>query len=199
MLRHLPVACFLLLPATAFAEPIAERGYTAGCGEEGCFLEAAGFSFFVAGDGTAPDLLAELAGLPLVSAVAFEGVMSNMGDSSADLALTSVLRVEDDLYEGNLQAMQGDWYPTGADTPFFVRIIGLTWQEVVQDEPGDTFALSPGEACADGVVPGGMAINLYRLGDDPAADACWQLEGIAGNEMLLRDFMGDQGQVEFTK
>mgnify|MGYP000370206957 CR=1 FL=1 len=35
--------------------------------------------------------------------------------------------------------------------------------------------------------------------DDPAADACWQLEYIDDGSMTLRDVMGDQGQVEFTR
>jgi len=197
--RSSALTALLLIAGPGFADPIEDTGYTAGCGEEGCFVESRGFTFFIPNAGSPPDLLAQLAALPPVSAVAFAGEMSNMGDSSADLALTRVTRLDDDLYEGNLQAMQGDWSPVGEETPFYISIIGLTWQEVVQDEPGDGFALAPGEACADGVVPGGMAINLYRFGDDPDADAGWQLEYIDGPTMVLRDFMGDQGQVEFAR
>ncbi len=199
MLRRAALPLALGLAAPVLAEPISDRGYTVGCSDDGCVIQASGFSFFVAYGGGSDEIKDMLVALPPVSAVAFEGEMSNMGDSSADLILSALTPVPDDLYEGNLQAMQGDWTPMGEETPFVVRIAGLDWEEQVNGEFADAFAMSVGEACADGVVPGGMAINLYRYGDDPAADACWQLEYIEGDTMVLRDFKGDQGQVEFSR
>ena len=186
-------------PLGSNAEPLSDSGYVTGCTDAGCFIESRGFSLSVTDATTPSDLMTLLRSLPNVSAIAFDGEMTNMGDSSADLALTKVTKVADDLNEGNLQYMQGDWAPVGEETPFVIRISGLTWQEVVQDEPGDSFAIVASDACADGVVPGGMAINLYRLGDDPAADGCWQLEGITDTSMFLRDFQGDWGQIEYTR
>ncbi len=78
-------------------------------------------------------------------------------------------------------------------------ITGTDWLEMMNGDLDSALMLSVGTACADGVEPGGMAINLYRYGDDPAADACWQLEFIDDKTMILRDFMGEQGQVEFTR
>lgn len=197
--RQLSLLVLAAAPGLALAEPISAKGYTAGCGEEGCFIASGGYLLFASSAVSDPDLLAGLAELPLISAVAFDGDMTNVGDSTADLALTAVSRIEDDLYEGNLQAMQGEWTVPGAGTPFIVNVSGMVWQEIVQDEVVATFALSVGEECANGVVPGGMAIVLYKLGDDPDADACWQVEYVDEATMVLRDFFGDLGQIEWVR
>lgn len=190
------LSLFCLFPLSAPAQEAFEgRGYLITCGDEGCFLNASGFDLFVAQDQGA----ALLADLPIMTAVEVKGTLSEMGDSSAVLALTSVTRVADDLYEGNLQAMQGDWRPVGEENPFVIGIYGMEWNEVLMDEVQDRFMIVVGEACADGVVHQGMVISLYRYGDDPGADACWGLDYIDDARMTLRDLQGDFGAVDFER
>ena len=186
----------LVAPVCALAqEPFEGSGYFITCGEEGCFLNVAGFDLFVAPDQGA----ALLADLPMLAAVDVTGTLSEMGDSSAALALTSVERVADDLYEGNLLAMQGDWRPVGEENPFTIGIYGMEWNEIILDEVQDRFMMSVGDACADGTVQAGMVVNLYRYGDDPGADACWLVEYIDDGRMTLRNVGGDGGAVDFTR
>lgn len=183
-------------PLSALAqEPFEGRGYFVACGEEGCFLNVAGFDLFVAADQGA-EMLADL---PMLAAVEVWGSLSEIGDSSAALRLEAVERVADDLYEGNLQAMQGDWRPVGEANPFVIGIYGMDWTEILMEEEQDRFMMSVGEACADGVTYAGMAISLYRYGDDPGADACWGMEFIDDARMSLRDLSGDFGVVDFER
>lgn len=185
-----------LFPLWAFGQETFEgRGYVIACGDEGCFLNASGFDLFVAMDQGA----GMLTDLPMLAAVDVQGTLSDIGDSSAALSLTSVTRVTDDLYEGNLQFMQGDWRPVGEENPFTIGIYGMDWTEFLMDEEQDRFMMSVGDACADGTVHQGMVINLYRYGDDPAADACWMLDYIDEGVMTLRDLSGDFGAVEFAR
>lgn len=191
------LACVLgVLPVTAVGQETFEgRGYVIACGEEGCFLNAAGFDLFVAADQGA-ELLADL---PMLAAVEVQGTLSDIGDSSAALALTSVARVADDLYEGNLQAMQGDWHPVGEENPFTIGIYGMDWVEMLMEEEQGRFMMSVGDACADGTLYRGMVINLYRYGDDPTADACWLMEYVDETTLSLRDLSGAFGLVDFER
>lgn len=183
-----------VVPALA-QEAYSGRGYLIACGEEGCFINSAGYDMFVAHDQNAW-MLEEL---DPMTAVEFEGTLSDIGDATASLALASVRPLIDDLYEGNLRAMQGDWRPVGEGDPFVIGIYGMDWNEVLMDEVTDRFMMSVGDACADGTVHTGMVINLYRYGDDPGADACWQMEYIDDQAMTLRDLSGDFGAVEFER
>jgi len=185
-----------LVPLSSAAqEPFEGKGYVIACGEEGCFVNASGFDLFVAQDQGA----ALLADLPMLSAVTVTGTLSEMGDSSAALALSGVERVVDDPYEGNLQALQGDWRPLGEDTPFVIGVYGMDWNEIILDEVQDRFMMSVGEACADGTVHRGMVVNLYRYGDDPGADGCWLLEYIDDARMTLRNVGGGGEVVDFVR
>ena len=194
----------LMAAGAARADPIAEDGWLTACDLDatpaGCLIEAGGFALLVQeGQGTPDALITYLAGLPPVSAIRFEGEIVNMGDSTAELVLTSAARV-DNINEGNLQALQGDWTPEGEETPFQIRIFGLEWQEWQGDEQQAAFAMVVGDTCGNGIVPGaGTVISLYRLGDDPEDDGCWQVEYIDDQSLTLRDFKGDQGQVSFTR
>jgi len=186
--------CLVALPALA-QEMFEARGYAMGCGEEGCLLNVAGLDLFVAADQGA-ELLVDL---PMMAAVEVAGRLSEIGDSSAVLALSAVTRVEDDLYEGNLQAMQGNWHPVGEESLFAIGIYGMDWAELIMDEVQDRFMMSVGDACADGTVHQGMVITLYRYGDDPGADGCWLLEYIDDARMTLRHVSGDFSTTEFER
>lgn len=190
--------CFALAASAASAqEPYSGDGYLLSCGEEGCFINSAGFNLFAPGDAQA---LATLRDLPMMTAVRVEGTLSDMGDSSATIELTSAARIVDDLYEGNLQAMQGTWRPDGEEAPFTITIAGMDWIETFNDTEETPFIMAVGEACGSGIVPGnGMAITLYQYGDDPGDDACWRLEYIDDQTMELRDFKGEQGAASFTR
>jgi hypothetical protein len=200
-LRPVLVACLLAGPA--MADTVAETGYAVGCDPEGasCLIVSRGFNLTVTRDGGTPaELFETLSGLPKLTAVSFEGSLGEMGDSSADLVLSALREEPDDLYQGNLQAMQGMWQPVGEETPFYIIIDGMDWTEVVQEEVTDVLAMTVGEDCGSGVRPGnGMAITLYRYGDDPGDDACWRLEYVDDATLELRDFKGDQGAVTFAR
>ena len=196
----------LTAPIAALAEPLKESGYVVGCDQEGsplaCYIASRGYNLAVMQNaGTPPDLFAQMQKMDVPTAVTFEGEMTETGsDYSADLVLKKLTPNPDDLYEGNLQFMQGKWAPVGEETPFFIEINGLDWMEFVGEEPQAGFFMTVAEACASGVLPGnGMAISLYRYGDDPADDGCWRLEFIDETKMELRDFKGDQGAVSFAR
>lgn len=194
------VAAFPLVAETLPPTPGYFLGCEGGAGPAACYVNAAGITWGIASETTDAGLYNALQALPLLEPVILSGDYGELGDSSADLTLTGLeMPAEEDLYVGNLRAMQGDWQPVDEEAPFAISISGLDWQEMIAGEPGETFMISADLACADGVEPGGMAINLYRYGDDPAADACWQLEYIDEASMTLRDIQGDQGQVEFTR
>ena len=194
-----------LAAVAAWAEPISESGYAVGCDDEGlpvaCYIAAAGFTLTVMQDGgTPPDLFERLQQLDPVTAVRFTGDLGEMGDSSATVVLDDLQVQADDLYEGNLRAMQGRWSPVGEETPFVIEISGLDWLEMVQDELATAFQMVVAEACGDGILPGnGMVIALYRYGDDPGDDACWRVEYVDEATLELRDFKGDQGLVAFAR
>jgi hypothetical protein len=196
---------FVCMASAAMADPFADQGYAVGCDAEGspiaCYIVASGFNLAVMQDGgTPPDVFDALQGLPVLTAVSFSGRIGEMGDSSAEVVLDSLTMVPDDLYEGNLSAMQGRWRPVGEETPFFIEIAGMDWLEVAQDEVVGAYLMSVGELCGDGTLPGnGMAISLYRYGDDPADDACWRLEYVDETTLELRDFKGEQGAVTFNR
>lgn len=200
------ILCFCLLAAGfARAEPMADIGYVVGCDGKSvpasCVIVSRGFNLRVVQGGGTPDaVFALLRGLPAMAAVSFRGDLGALGDSSAEIVLHSVQAEPEELYQGNLQAMQGRWQPVGEQTPFFIEINGMDWAEVMQGEVADVFLMSVGEACGSGVLPGnGMAITLYRYGDDPADDACWRMDHVDDTALELRDFKGDQGAVRFTR
>lgn len=196
-MRVLTVCLALVAHAAVAEEPYAGDGYLLSCGEEGCFINSAGFNLFAPGE---PGALVALRSMPMLRAVRIEGTLSDMGDSSATITLTAVAPIADDPYEGNLQAMQGTWRPEGEEAPFSVTIAGMDWIETYGETEETPYLMSVGDACGDGTVPGnGMVISLYRYGDDPADDACWRLEFIDDRSMELRDFKGEQGAVSFVR
>lgn len=190
----LAAAC-ALAPAAGRTEPFDGPGYLLACGEEGCLVAAAGYTLFAPADGGAA--MAVLGGLDPLSAVRVAGALSEMGDATATLHLTHAEAV-DTPDEGNLRALQGHWRPLGEETPFHIEILGLDWTEVAGSDQ-TPFRMSLGPACADGVEPGGTAISLYPLGADPSAVACWQIDYVDDTTLILRDFPGVQGAVEFTR
>lgn len=178
-------------------ESFSGTGYLLSCGEEGCFINAAGFNLF-APEGQGP--LDALRDLPMMTAVQLDGSLSEIGDSSATITLTSAAPIADDIYEGNLQAMQGSWRPDGEENPFYIAIAGMDWIEVLGESEETSYMMSVGEYCGDGTFPGnGMVISLYRYGDDPGDDACWRLEYVDETTLELRDFKGEQGAVTFSR
>lgn len=204
-MRASVLCVFALSAGAALAEPMSDRGYLINCAEEegppACLIVSRGVNLLVTeGGGTPPEVFGALWALPGLSAISFDGTLANMGDSSADIVLSSVTAEPDDLYEGNLRAMQGRWQPDGEETPFHIEIFGLDWTEMLHDDYGDAFLMVLAEECGNGITPGnGMAISLYRYGDDPEDDACWRLEYIDETTMELRDFKGEQGSVSFTR
>jgi hypothetical protein len=194
------VVMALVIPALAtpaFAEDINDTGWKISCDDAGCQIASGGFALWTTA-GSDPAALQALQSLPDMSAVNFLGVLQNMGDSTADLVLAFAERA-DNINEGNLQVMQGDWKPVGEQTPYFIRIIGMEYQEWTNDEMGENFAMIAGDSCADGTAHTGTVISLYRLGDDPDADGCWQVEYVDAKTLSMRDVAGDFGVVDYTR
>lgn len=189
------LAALLAANPVSAGEAFEGQGYLLSCGDEGCFVNSSGFDLFVPSDHGA-DMLA---GLPLLAAVSIRGTLSEMGDSSAVLWLEDMVRLEDDIYEGNLLSMQGTWRPLDDGDAFSIAVSGMEWIEMLHSEVQDRFMISAGEGCADGTVRNGMTVSLYRYGDDPSEDACWLLEQIDEDRMTLRDLRGDFGAVEWER
>lgn len=203
-MRRIACVAASLFAMPALADPLDPTlGYFLGCDATTsppyCTVQAAGFTWVIMQDSTDGDLFNQLTGLPLLEPVEISGEFAELYDSSADLMLTGLTLPGEDLYVGNLRAMQGTWQPTGEAFPFTIQVAGLDLTQFTNGEQGESFAMLPGEACADGVVPGGMAISLYMYGNDPEADGCWQVEYVDDATLVLRDFMGEQGQVEFAR
>ena len=189
-----------LLASPALAEPFSHSGYTLGCDDTGCTVYAAGFLLYVANDGSTPArIIAKLASLDVLTAVNLKGDLGELGDSSAPLTLTGLSVKTDDLYQDTLRYIQGGWKPKAEEAPFYVQINGLQWQDISGGEVSATYLISPGDTCADGTAPGGIALSLYLMGGDPSEAACWQVEYATDTELDLRDFKGDQGQVSFER
>ena len=198
MLKTLRFTFFMIFAGAAWADPIDDTGYLISCDDAGCQIASGGFALWTTTQSD-PAAIAVLQGLPSLSAVSFAGDISNMSDANADLTLAKAAHI-DDRNEGNLQFMQGDWSPVGEETPYFIRIVGMEWQEWAQDEMTASFAMTAGDTCADGIVPGhGTVINLYPLGGDPAATGCWLIEGITEQDMQMRDFQGQAGQIMYRR
>jgi hypothetical protein len=154
----------------------------------------------VANDGSTPArIISQLANLDMLTAVNLKGDLGDLGDITAPLTLTGLSVREDDLYQDTLRYIQGTWKPQGEEAQFAVQIYGLQWQEVSDGEVVATYLITPGETCADGTTPGGIALSLYLMGGDPAEAACWQVEYATDTSLDLRDFKGDQGQVTFER
>lgn len=204
-MRALPFALITLLAAPALAEDLNDTGYLTGCDPEGsplsCYVTASGANFVITqGAGTPDALFDQLLAMEPVTPVQMIGSFEFVGDVTVEAVLTDLTVVKDDLYEGNLKAMQGKWAPVGEETPFYIEIAGLDWVEVVEGEVADSFMMMPGESCGNGITPGnGMAITLYRYGDDPEDDGCWLMEYVDDAKLTLRDFKGEQGQVDFAR
>ncbi len=196
-MRLMPFAVFIALAGPVLAEDINDTGWKISCDDAGCQIASGGFALWTTPDSD-PAALQALQSLPDMSAVNFLGTLQNMGDSTADLVL-AFAEATDNINEGNLQFLQGDWRPVGEANPYFVRIVGMEWQEWQNDEMIANFAITAGDACADGTVYQGTVLSLYRIGDDPAADGCWSIEYIDEQTLSLRDLSGDWGVVDYSR
>jgi hypothetical protein len=197
---HKLLIALSIMASPALAEPFSHNGYTLGCDEEGCTVFAAGFLLSVANDGSTPArIISNLANLDMLTAVNLKGDLGELGDATAPLTLTGLSVKEDDPYQDTLRYIQGTWKPKAEEALSSVQIYGLQWQEISAGEVSATFLITPGETCADGTAPGGIALSLYLMGGDPAEAACWQVEYATDTELTLRDFKGDKGQVTFER
>ncbi|NBZ88051.1 hypothetical protein [Stagnihabitans tardus] len=188
-----------LAGSPALADPISDRGYALGCDQAACTIVASGFILTAAVEATAPEVWDFMAGLDPITAVSFDGELGELGDISAPIQVTYIKTEPEDLYQDTLRYIQGAWKPMGEETPFFIQINGLQWDEVVNGEVAASFLIQASDGCADGVTPGGIALSLIPMGGDPGSAVCWQLEYATDTEMDLRDFTGTQGQVTFIR
>lgn len=196
-MRFFSLALLFALSAPALAEDINDTGWKISCDDAGCQIASGGYTLWTTSDSD-PAALAALQSLPDMSGVNFLGTLQNMGDSTADLVL-AYAEYADNINEGNLQYMQGDWAPDGEETPYFIRIVGMEYQEWSYGEMGANFAMVAGDSCADGTTHTGTVISLYRIGDDPDADGCWQVEYVDEDGLSMRDLSGDWNVVDYTR
>lgn len=186
----------LLAGVASAEEPYEGPAYLIECADDGCVLNAAGFNLFAPAGGAVSD---SLRALDPLSALEIAGTLSEIGDSSATVDLSSVSRIEADPFEAPLRQMQGNWKPRHEDSPFSINIVGMDWTELENGEIGDSFLISPGSTCPDAVPSGGIVVALYRYGDDPEMDACWQVEFLDATRMSLRDATGGGRSVDFDR
>lgn len=208
MLARAALAVLLIAPLSVQAEgkPVSGQGYFTGCDAEGdpiyCYIGAVGFSYAVGEDGaSAPGLFDTLSALPLMGAVSFEGQVEDTGETSSDLVLTKLEPVAGDPFEATLHALQGDWRPEDAsqDSSQQISVIGLDWLTYKDGEMSDSYQITPGTACADGVDQGGVVLSLKRYGGDAPEDACWKVKLADDGHLVVQDAKGDGGEVAFTR
>lgn len=200
--RGLLLFCLTALPAVAqerafapgtYGEPFTVAALVDGCSAEGegaggegagCTLIAEGVRWMAWADGpTPPELLAQLAALPVNSPVIVTGDMISMGDITVEAALAGIAPGSDP-YATERAAMQGLWQ--GDDPGFAVTVRGSTWSEAyVGDVLGD-YLLTLGEGCGlEGVEPEGLAISLQLLGGDPSEQTSFAVTSITAERMEL--------------
>lgn len=180
----------------AYDETYDGPAYLIDCADDGCALNGAGFNFFAPAGG---DAHAALAGMDPLTAVEISGTLSDIGDSSATIDLTLARPIDNDPFETPLRQMQGNWQPRGEPSAFSINIVGMDWTELDNGEIGDAFLISPGSTCTDVASSGGMVVALYRYGDDPEMDACWQVEFVDATRLSLRDATGGGRFIDFDR
>lgn len=195
MLRSILAAFLLAVPADA--GPFSGRGYLEGCDGDaegsGCRIVVSGVILLVRdGGGTNEDMMDLLWSQPPVTAVAVSGERAETGGILAPLVLTSLSFPPADPFQETLRALQGDWRRDGGGTAHLLRIVGLEWQDWLDDEPAGRFLITPSEVCADGTAPGGMVVSLRAIGGDPEEAACWQVEAATGDAIVLRGADGER-------
>ncbi len=202
MLARAALAVLLIAPLSAYAEgkPVSGHGYFTGCDAEGdpiyCYIGAVGFSYAVGEDGgSAAGLFDTLSALPLMAPVAFDGQVEDAGEASSDLVLTRLEQVADDPYAETLRALQGDWSAEAGQ----VSVIGLDWLTYKDGEMSDSYQITPGTACADGVDQGDVVLSLKRYGGDAPEDACWKVKLADDGHFVVQDAKGAGGEVAFTR
>jgi hypothetical protein len=189
----------LMLPVCAAAETIEGTGWRTACNDAFCEIVSQGFILSVVdGGGTPPEIMRKLRRMADMTSVQIAGEISNMGDMTADLVLTS-MQAADDVNEGNLQFMQGDWAPVGEEGHYFVRITGLYYQEWSDGEMSMNALMSVGDSCANGTQYRGTVISLYPVGGDPSEIACWGVDYVDEETLELRDYVGEWGLVEYAR
>jgi hypothetical protein len=197
---HLSLAALLFSTSMSYGfeqgslgEPFSSKGYTQGCGViegagQACSVVSLG-TIFIAYDGgeTSSEVMAMLRALPQSSAVTIEGDILSFGDITAEVAFSNVIRIADDLEEETIQALSGIWTITDL-LGQRVQIDGSIWTDFDGQEKVDSYVVSYGPACADGVEPGGVAMVLTKMGGDPGlAGECYQVEYIGNDVLTLRE------------
>ena len=195
--RGLLLLCLTALPAVAqerafapgtYGEPFSVAALVDGCSFEGegagCTLIAEGLRWMAWADGpTPPELMAQLAALPVNAPVMVTGDVVSMGDITVEAALAGIAPGQD-AHAAERAAMQGLWQ--GDDPGFEVTVRGSTWSEAYMGDVLGDHLLTLGEGCAlEGVEPEGLAISLQVLGGDPSEQTCFAVTSIAAARMEL--------------
>lgn len=197
ILRALLLCCLTATPVLAqerafppgsYGEPFTVAALVDGCRAQaegaGCTLIAEGVRWVAWADGaTPPEVLAQVAALPVNAPVMVTGDVVSMGDITVEAVLAGIAPGQD-AHAAERAAMQGLWQ--GDDPGFEVTVRGSTWSEsYVGDAMGDHL-LTLGEGCAlEGVAVEGLAINLQLLGGDPSEQSCFAVSKITAERMEL--------------
>lgn len=192
------VCVMSVLAFPALADGYEGHGYALGCDEMGCMVATGGVVLTATADSD-PAAVEVLQAAAMLTGVDLAGEIVSLGDITGEIAVSEVRVTADDLYADTLRYIQGEWRPEGEETPFSIQINGLTWTEITEEGEGPSFLITPGETCADGLAPGGIALSLTMIGGDPGEAACWQVDYATDTTLDLRDFKGDQGLVSFVR
>lgn len=195
--RALLLLCLSALPALAqerafppgtHGEPFTVAALVDGCSAEGegagCTLIADGVRWVAWADGaTPPEVMAQLAALPVNAPVMVTGDVVTMGDITVEVVLAGIAPGQD-AHATERAAMQGLWQ--GDDPGFEVTVRGSTWSESYAGDAMGDHLLTLAEGCAlEGVAVEGLAINLQLLGGDPSDQTCFAVTSITSERMEL--------------
>lgn len=175
-------------PAGTYGEPFTVEALVDGCSSEGeaagCMLISEGARWLALANGpTPPELLAQLAGMPVNSPVIVNGDVVTMGDITVEAVLAGIAPGTDP-HAAERAAIQGDWQ--GEDPGFVVKVRGSGWTETYQDEVMAEHLLTLDATCAmDGLPTDGLTINLQMLGGDMAEQTCFVITSLTPERMEL--------------
>ena len=185
---------FTLLGATsAYAEdfapePFSDTGYLQSCTTDGelpgCMIVGYGIRYIAATAGaTDPAVFTVLQGLPPHSRVEIAGDIINMGDVTAEVVLKSVITVPSPDLDALMAGLQGNWQLAAGEG---IEIIGSEWTEIIEGQAQNSYLLSVGQACSEGMVFGGPSIALIMMGGDPMEGmVCYAIDRLTEKSLEL--------------
>lgn len=193
----------LAFEAGTLGDAYQDSGYIQGCTDEGelpgCTIVVGGSQFVAPADGqTPPDVMETLKSLPQLTYVDFNLDTLNVYDSYAEVAVSFVAPSQKtDPFADKIKAMQGDWISTD-DPKAAVRVDGLIWNDVYDNEPMGQSVMSLDTICAEEETGGADILQLYQLGSADMMLMCYALVSVDAENLEL-SYIGRGNTLAFTR